>query len=1226
MRGKIALCALFICARAWAQTGGLEQAWKEADEAREKGAFKQASAYLESIERAAVSQRLWGQAVKAVAARAECAATLRGGGPGSAISLLHDAVERAPEPMRPMLAVLLANRYWRCFAEGNAQPGAPISVVDGQSGKKEAWTLPQLQAEVEHQFRRALAYAAELKTVPVSDYGDLLEAGTAPDVCRPTLYDFLVNEMIAFYALGADDGVTWNDGTELSAEGPAFSSDADFMFVIPEDAAKRSHVLRALRLFQELLSFHAADKDLAAYADADLNRLVFCRRHVSGEQADERYAAALDRFINTWKRLEIMSRAAALRARLALNEGKPGLAHVIAQNGAAAYPASVGAAQCRNLVAEVERPRLSFHAERVWCKPWPELTVTYTNLREVFFRAVPIAFEETLSDDGAPVFRNAEKASALLSRKAVKEWSLPLQPAADYLPHTFCQPVPKNLPPGLYAVFASSDGTFSGHGAPLFGEVFCVSSLALAVRQSGGRVQGIVLSANEGEPVAGARVELWRRDRPGRFRREQTILTEDDGIFTFSGGQPGDVWVRALSNGESAQIWQPVWIDNERERVHGPEARVAFFTDRDRYRPGEPIRYKGVYYVVGDRSVGGQTVDGRVLAIRLRDDGGRTLDEQKVESNAFGSFSGSFMVPTNGVSGRLILGAVGLDETAVVVSDGSPAGFDVSLAPSEGGAKLGTVVTVEGRAATLGGRPMAGSRVAWCVGRESGAPDGPDREITRGNATCDRDGRFEMSFFARPDPHAPVREDARYVFRVTARVCDASGNTREGVCRLALDDSMWRADIGCDAWQTAGRLVPLTVRVTMCGGEGVEGVAGTLQVLNVRQPDGVRRSACDGQGHAASRGGSVEERKGSEGWADGEEVSSGSVATGPDGVARYSAALPAGLFRVRFSTRDRSGRLVSAQRLVRVIDPEASRFVAKEPDYFEAEAWCLEPGETFRAVWGSGYDSARAVIVVEQSGHERIRLVTKRGVTQQQIVFPVTEAMRGGVQVSVFCVRGNRVYAHECFLDVPWSNKRLSVDWERSSALVAGKNVTWRATVRDHQGNPAAAELLALVRARPDLSGTGNACWSGAFDACWPDGGSESSILFSNGDVSMQAWCGEWAGTVEPDAWRYRSWCGSFRAPSVGKRSPAATQSAASGEGDGGATATGDGPRDVGAGLVAVEPPVFFYPHIVTGSDGQADLTFTVPEGAGLWHLESFAHDKGLRCGFAEWDGETVGP
>ncbi len=85
------------------------------------------------------------------------------------------------------------------------------------------------------------------------------------------------------------------------------------------------------------------------------------------------------------------------------------------------------------------------------------------------------------------------------------------------------------------------------------------------------------------------------------------------------------------------------------------------------------------------------------------------------------------------------------------------------------------------------------------------------------------------------------------------------------------------------------------------------------------------------------------------------------------------------------------------------------------------EAWVGQqadrgPGKLLRAFW---------------TGEDR---------TQEVIEQSVGEEMRGGFTIRVTYVRENRAYLENRVVDVPWSNKKLTVKWEHfTSKLEPGK-------------------------------------------------------------------------------------------------------------------------------------------------------------------------------------------
>ena len=89
-------------------------------------------------------------------------------------------------------------------------------------------------------------------------------------------------------------------------------------------------------------------------------------------------------------------------------------------------------------------------------------------------------------------------------------------------------------------------------------------------------------------------------------------------------------------------------------------------------------------------------------------------------------------------------------------------------------------------------------------------------------------------------------------------------------------------------------------------------------------------------------------------WKLGEVVEEAEFQTDGAGNQTLSFKLPVGVFRAVLETRDRFGEEVKALLPLEVIDPQATELAVKLPQRLRSEKQSLQPGETFRAVWGSG--------------------------------------------------------------------------------------------------------------------------------------------------------------------------------------------------------------------------------------------------------------------------------
>ena len=183
-------------------------------------------------------------------------------------------------------------------------------------------------------------------------------------------------------------------------------------------------------------------------------------------------------------------------------------------------------------------------------------------------------------------------------------------------------------------------------------------------------------------------------------------------------------------------------------------------------------------------------------------------------------------------------------------------------------------------------------------------------------------------------------------------------------------------------------------------------------------------------------------------WELGEVVAEQGLTTDAAGKTSWSTKLDAGAYRAKFETQDRFGKKIVALLPLNVLAPEAKTFPIKIPNLVAAPKWTLEPGEEFMALWGSGYDRARAFIEIEHRGKLLQGFWTEPGATQQPVKQAVTEAMRGGFTLHVTMVRENRGYLESRHVDVPWTNKNLTVKWEHFvSKLEPGQKETWTAVI-----------------------------------------------------------------------------------------------------------------------------------------------------------------------------------
>jgi hypothetical protein len=748
------------------------------------------------------------------------------------------------------------------------------------------------------------------------------------------------------------------------------------------------------------------------------------------------------------------------------------------------------------------------------------------------------------------------------------------------------------------------------------------------------------------------------------------------------------------------------------------QATIVLVTDRGIHRPGQIVFYKGIACASNIETGDYRAIEKREIDVVFRDANGREVAKARHTTTANGSFHGNFPIATGALPGQwsILVQAPGTNGfsggTGVRVEEYKRPKFLVKLAAPEKSPPLGGEVVLSGTATTYTGVSVAGAKVRWHVERTVRFPlwcrwffpslpfDGGGQRIARGTAVTDANGKFTVAFTAKPDRSVPKESLPVFTYRVGADVTDPSGETRSDERSVHAGYTDTEASLTADAWQATGAdgtpaAVAITLATTTLDGQP-RGAAGTLTVSKLVQPAEVgRRSFFDvgatpaprpirgrrGQGRPAAR--PVQRPlppnpADPETWAVGEAVLKEQVTTDKTtGKLVATATLPAGIYKAVFEI-PAAGDVpaVKAERLIEVIDADSDRYGVKRALVLKSKAQTVEPGSEFSALAGTGYDTGRALVEIAQSGKILKTFWTEAGRTQWPLGMKVGDEHRGGFTVRAWMVRDGRLHMESQTVDVPWTNKKLSIAWERfTRRLEPGAKEVWRAkiaTVADPLAGPAAPAVAEMVATLYDQS----------LDALaphqWPGDGlmslfrRESSWLnlgFTNSGESFNQILGSFATSfVEVPELSYRvlrdpfgsplrgGWPGGLGGGFGGRRmakgamtremaapmamAAAPAQAMADGlamnevakrkdEGTNSDRAASQqdkgtpGPGETAGSSAAAAPPprknlvetAFFLPTLTSDKDGIITIEFTLPDTLTTWQFKGFAHDASLRSG-----------
>ena len=1276
--------------------------WKKVEEARQNGLPKSAIEALTVIVDSALAEKKFGEALKAIALRASLESSLDGNDAQSAIKKIKAELESAPAETQPLLHTIQAQFFWNYFEANRWRFGQRTATAAPTGDDFTTWDLKRLFEQIAFHYEKALASEDYLRSVPVANFEPLLKAGTIPDSYRPTLFDFVAFEAIEFYSAGEQAGAKAEDAFEIDASGPALGTTADFLAWEPTTTDTSSVKLKAIKLYQKLLRIHSDDSDRSAYLDAELGRLQFCHANATGEEKGERYIAALKAFAEANSKHELSATSRHRWAMLVRDRGDRVDAREIAQQGFNTFPKSAGGANCKNLISEIESKNLSAITERVWDNDKSTVRVAYRNVNKVYFRLHNADWLARFKQyRSSPNYLNGDEWNSLKNQKPVFEWNSDLVSTDDFQDSTQDVVVPHSLKPGFYFLLSSANANFDNADNVVSMATVWVSKLSLVVDQNtnNGIVDGFLLDSKSGTPIADATIRAFTVDHRSNTTKETTTKSKADGRFSFSMVNQA-VMILAESKGQLIAARDFAYT-GQAQPPQKANVQYSMFTDRSLYRPGQTVHFKGIVLSVDAANNKYNTLSNQTVSVEFRDINGQVIETKALKSNDFGSFSGTFDTPRDRGTGHMTIQVNGIQAAGVQVEEYKRPKFEVTLDSPKESPKLNEEVVVVGKALSYTGMPIQGAKVSYRVSRSVRWPiwfsycfpwrippnAGAAQEIAHGVVQSEPDGTFKVAFNAKPDRSVNESDNPQFHYNVTVDVTDTTGETRSSTSSVTVGYVALQANVTTSDWNVAGTPVKLALSTTSLNGNGAT-ASGKIKVFSLKQPASVIRPDLLGAARPAVRRGRMAKGAGNASaipapidpsnvasWEADSLIEERGFETDDSGASEQEWKLGQGIYRAVVETQDRFGKPVTSVLNFKVVDPTKKSLGIKIPNLLVAPKWSVEPGDTFTALWGTGYDKGQAYIELSVGNRMLQSFWTKPDSTQISIEQKITEDMRGGLSLRVLFVRENNSYIEQRMIDVPWTNKELKIKTEYfTSKLEPGAKDKVRLIVEGPKASKAVSELVAGMY-DASLDAYMPHYWRNSFGVFrtnyrW------GNLTFSNFGESLNFVDGQFTQRYLPVPASYRSFDpeislsfgsmgivkrgrtfrgpggfggGGFGDPAPAMAAEAMMDAAPAGmEGMPGApmmksaarsmdmavlgAAAPEGMADAGGatsqasnvnlGKVAprknLNELAFFFPHVVAKSDGVYEIEFTMPEALTTWRFMAFAHDAELRAGYLE--------
>lgn len=1003
--------------------------------------------------------------------------------------------ENAPFPENAIWSSIAASYYWEYYQQ-NRWKMLDRSPVSGDAVPDDftLWDASLFFQAVRSRFEASVREADALRKIDIRAFAPIVQKGKNTGMLRPTLLDLLAFRALDFYANEEKDIVRPAFAFHIGEEA-AFAPAAVFLSYPFTTQDTGSLQWKGLKLYQQLLLLHSGDKDPAAFIDADLHRLAFAYQYSVHPEKKKLYTAALADVEKRYRSNPLSALAAARTVQLEM-EVSPrflGRLPVSSSNGSAdhrvlrkkleqiiaLYPESEGGTLAQVLLQEVLSRDLSLTAEEVVIPGQAgKALLAYRNISKVWVRVLSLQ-----GHDRREVPSDERLRHWIAAQKPVQQDVLVLPAAEDHRQHS-TELMFGSLPPGYYLLAVSADESFSGNENILTTVSFQVSRLSMIAGNDG---SAFVLDRETGLPVGDVDVHFYNKDysqrkASGIFRKTGSARTKEDGKFLLppKDARFSDV---LLFTGEDTValdgFYHYPYAVSSKDRDH-----TFFFTDRSVYRPGQTIHYKGILVRQQKKGSKSHALINEKTTVTFYDANGQIVAQKPHTTNAYGSFSGSFIAPETGLKGRMRIasptGAVDVHVEAYKRPQ-----FYAQFDTLEESYSLKDSLSLRGVARAYAGHPVNGASVRYRVVRRTyfpyrwyaysfGFPQKEEMEIANGTTLTAADGGFVIPVILLPDISVPEVSLPVFSYAVYADVTDVNGETQSAgtdiragyePVLLSLDAperiEMQQTDtIRIHTTNLNGRFIQTDAEITVYR---LKAAQANLRKRRWNMPD---QFIIDSMTHFRFFPDDVYRNEDDPlTWPVEKQVLKTAWISQKDGGFPLPEDLwdINGWYRIDVTIQGASGKAITEKKIVQVSGVQGS-MLRTDPLKVWADQPSAEPGSVVQIQMESSFPAlyvlSRSFYMNEATDGSSVMLQGEVRHREQII----QEADRGGVKHSFLAVKNNRVYTADVFIAVPWTNKQLDLSWEtHRNKLLPGENEVWTLTVRGSRKEAVAAEMAATL-------------------------------------------------------------------------------------------------------------------------------------------------------------------
>ncbi len=776
----------FICCSLYAQDYSKD--WFKVISFENEGKIKSANEEVAKIYKSAKKKRQEVQVIKCFFYKSKYMHTLEENAQFKIISSLQKEIREASTPSKAILNLIYAKSLSEYYNYYSSQISQRTKIDSAAASNFQTWTYMDFNTQIQSAFDKTLSNKAVLKKTPLTDYEAIFDFLSFDTFKNETLYGYMLKENIAYLSRF----VYVNDPDKVIAMQKAlFADTAVFTKLDLTGLHPGGNGRKILELYQEL-------ELLEPVLENQFNRIIFCKDQLPA-YTDAIYFEALLRMQkqnpDTYLSQRLLLEKALLYQKLASKTEHPDYnikavalcdSVLSIKNRSNAYNAAMqakGKIQSKILSAKM----LGY----VYPNQETRALINYQNIDSFsvsFYKVSQRQFE--LITNWNRKFDHDSIVASVKSRKPVKRTDKVFNDEQDYFAHNTEISLP-HLGPGIYLAYFESNDAGDAQKAASY-DFVTVTNFTVATDVGDKNIDFQVVDRKTGQPIAGAKLINGHLNLNTDNAGKATYVNTDAYQYrneTYQIIKDGDT---LLVRGANYNYYNT--YGNNPDDASASEVRL--YLDRAIYRPGQTVYYKGI--AISQRDSHSEVVPKTRFSITIGDAGNQELKKFDVTTNDFGSFSGSFVLPANVMTGRFAIEAEepeDIEKDAIYdaakkehpfwdntdfnrsyeafnVEEYKRPRFEVAFDPVKESIAVNQKVAVTGKAKAFDGSNVSGADVKYTIRFNSNNVD-----FIEGKTTTDASGNFTIDFTTLPNEEIAETELPVFYYGITADITDVNGET-----------------------------------------------------------------------------------------------------------------------------------------------------------------------------------------------------------------------------------------------------------------------------------------------------------------------------------------------------------------------------------------------------------------------------------------------------------------